>query len=114
MTVLIIVVAGAIATRVREAVSRAEAAQAYGPMLGRAAGGAVWFVGIFAALNQIEVAQDIVNILFIAVVATVGLTVVIKFGVGGIKSAQDSIWPAIYSRSGSGADESTDAESVEN
>ena len=108
---LIVVVAGAIATRVREAVSRAEAAQAYGPMLGRAAGGAVWFVGIFAALNQIEVAQDIVNILFIAVVATVGLTVVVKFGVGGIKTAQENIWPAIYSRSGSGAGEPAGDES---
>ena len=108
---LIVVVAGAIATRVREAVSRAEAAQAYGPMLGRAAGGAVWFVGIFAALNQIEVAQDIVNILFIAVVATVGLTVVVKFGIGGIKSAQENIWPAIYSRSG--ADKSDGGESAD-
>ena len=107
---LIVVVAGAVATRVREAVNSATSEQAYGQTMARASGGAVWFVGIFAALNQIEVAQDIVNILFIAVVATIGLTIVVKFGVGGIKSAQENIWPAIYSRAAApSADEATDS-----
>ncbi len=46
-------------------------------------------VGGFAALNTLGVAADIVNTLFIAVVASTGVAVAIAFGVGGIKPAED-------------------------
>ena len=46
-------------------------------------------------------------------VSTLGLTVVVKFGVGGIKAVQENIWPAIYSRAVPAADESSDGESAD-
>ena len=51
-----------------------------------------WMViglGVFAALNTLNIADEIVNTLFIAVVGTVGATLVIAFGVGGISAAKE-------------------------
>lgn len=44
--------------------------------------------GAFAALNQLNVAAEIVNALFYAIVGTVAVTAVIAFGVGGIPVAR--------------------------
>ena len=46
-------------------------------------------VGGFAALDTLNIAEEIANILLIAVVGTVGLTLVISFGVGGISAAKE-------------------------
>ena len=51
-----------------------------------------WMVigfGVFAALNTLKIAEEIVNTLFIAVVGTAGAVVAIAFGVGGIAAAKD-------------------------
>ena len=51
-----------------------------------------WLVvvlGAFAALDTLNIAEQIVNTLFIAVAGTVGLTLVISFGVGGISAAKE-------------------------
>lgn len=51
-----------------------------------------WMVigfGALAALNTLNIAEDIVNILFIAVVGTIGVTIAIAFGVGGISEARE-------------------------
>ena len=53
-------------------------------------------IGVFAALDQIEVATDIVNTLFTTIVGALGFILVIKFGVGGIWAARDRFWPAVY------------------
>jgi len=45
--------------------------------------------GAFAALNQLQVAEPIVTALFYGALATVGLTIVIAFGVGGIPVARE-------------------------
>ena len=50
-----------------------------------------WMVigfGALAALNTLNIAEEIVNTLFIAVVGTVGATFVVAFGVGGIQAAR--------------------------
>lgn len=50
-----------------------------------------WMVigfGALAALNTLNIAEEIVNTLFIAVVSTVGVTFAIAFGVGGIPVAR--------------------------
>ena len=50
-----------------------------------------WMViafGALAALNTLNIAEEIVNTLFIAVVGTLGATFAIAFGVGGISAAQ--------------------------
>lgn len=46
-------------------------------------------LGLFAALNTLNIAEDIINTLFIAVVGTVGAILVIAFGVGGISAAKE-------------------------
>ena len=46
-------------------------------------------LGIFVALNTLSIGEEIVNTLFIAVVGTVGATLVIAFGVGGISAAKE-------------------------
>ena len=51
-----------------------------------------WMVigfGALAALNTLNIAEEIVNTLFIGVVATVGVTLAISFGVGGIPVARE-------------------------
>ncbi len=61
---------------------------------------AIWSIGIFSALDQIEVAPTIVQTLFTTLVGSLGLILVIKFGVGGIWIARDRFWPAVYDRIG--------------
>ena len=51
-----------------------------------------WMVigfGAIAALNTLNIAEEIVNILFIAVVGTIGVTIAIAFGIGGIPEARE-------------------------
>ena len=51
-----------------------------------------WMVigfGALAALNTLNIAEEIVNTLFIGVVATVGVTLSISFGIGGIPVARE-------------------------
>lgn len=60
--------------------------------------GAIWLIGIFAALDQIQVAEDIVNTLFTTIVGSLGFILAIKFGVGGIWAARDRFWPAVYDK----------------
>ncbi len=45
--------------------------------------------GALAALNTLNIAEEIVNTLFIGVVSTVGVTLAIAFGVGGIPVARE-------------------------
>lgn len=48
--------------------------------------------GVIAALNTLNLAEEIVNILFIAIVATIGVMVAIAGGIGGIKRAEALWW----------------------
>lgn len=51
-----------------------------------------WMVigfGALAALNTLNIAEEIVNTLFIGVVSTVGVILAISFGVGGIPVARE-------------------------
>ena len=50
---------------------------------------AVIALGVFVALNTLNIAEEIVNTLFVAVVGTVGAILVIAFGVGGISAAKE-------------------------
>lgn len=67
------------------------------PMLGRVsggramavgAGGAVFVIGIFAALDQLEVAPTVVNGLFYGLLAIVVGSAIVAIGVGGIPVAR--------------------------
>ena len=54
-----------------------------GPTLGRAAKAAVILLSVFMALEQLDIAQDIVLVFFIAVVGAAALAAGIAFGLGG-------------------------------
>ena len=52
----------------------------------------------FAALDTVQVAEDVVDTLFQVIVASLGAILVIKFGVGGVWAARDRFWPAVYNK----------------
>ncbi len=81
VAMVIIVVAAAIAAAVKELVQTALAELSYGRALASGVAIAIIVVGIFAALNQVEIAPEIVNGLFYAVLAIVVGSAVI--GIGG-------------------------------
>ena len=88
IAIIIVVVAAAIGSFVADV--SAPWAEAQGvAWVSKAARWTFIVVGAFAALNTLGVAADIVNTLFIAVVASTGVAMAIAFGVGGIKPAED-------------------------
>ncbi len=98
VALVIVVIAGAIASRVKELVQAALQGQDYGETVATIASSLIWLVGLFAALNQIEIAQDIVTTLFTVITYTIGAVIVIMFGVGGIKAAETKFWPGVFAR----------------
>jgi Conserved TM helix len=81
----IIVITGLIVRFVGDLLGDLTARQSWGPMARRAAAGAIWAVGGFAALSQMEVAPAIVNGLFYAVLAVIVGSAIIAIGGGGIQ-----------------------------
>ena len=100
IAIIIVVVVGAIASRISSLVGEMLEDQSYGTTASRVAGTAIWVVGLFAALDQIHIADDVLNVLFIALVSTVGLTVAVMFGISGIQAARERFWPAVFDRFG--------------
>jgi hypothetical protein len=83
--IIIIVVASAVAAAARELISSTLGGLSYGSLLANAAGMAIVTVGVFAALNQLQIAPAIVNGLFYALLAVVVGSAVIAVGGGGIQ-----------------------------
>ena len=96
IAIIIVVITGVVATTVRSLVEPAVSHLGVGPLLAKAAFVAIWVIGGFAAFDQLEVASDTVDTLFQTVTYSLGLILVIKFGVGGIWAARDRFWPAVY------------------
>lgn len=89
VAIVIVLIAAAIASWVKEIVSSALGGLSYGAMLGTIASGAILVTGIFMALTQLEIAPAIVTGLFYAVLAAlVGVTVV-AVGGGGIQPMRE-------------------------
>lgn len=81
VAIVIVVLAAAIARVVRDVVGAVLGALSYGRLLGSIAAGIVLFLGIIAALEQIEVATAVTTPVLITVLATIGGTIIV--GVGG-------------------------------
>lgn len=96
IALIIVVITGAVATTVRSFVEPAVSHLAAGPFLSKVAFFAIWVIGGFAAFDQLDVASDTVDVMFQTLAYSLGLIVVIKFGVGGIWAARDRFWPAVY------------------
>jgi hypothetical protein len=84
IAVVIVVVASAIAAGAREVIDVALGGLSYGKMLGTIASVVILAIGVFAALNELEIATAIVNGLFYAMLAIVAGSAVIAIGGGGI------------------------------
>lgn len=84
VAVVIVVLAAAIAAAVREIIDSALGGLSYGRMLANLAAGAILTVAVFAALNQVEIAPEIVNGLFYAMLAVITGSAIVAIGGGGI------------------------------
>jgi hypothetical protein len=84
VAVLILVIAGAVARVVTDVLSGVLATAGGGEWIARGAGVAVLVIGVFAALNQLEIAPEIVNGLFYAMLLIVVGSAIVAVGGGGI------------------------------
>jgi len=107
IAIIIVVITGVVANTVRSLVGPAVSHLGVGPLLAKAAFVAIWVIGGFAAFDQLEVASDTVDTLFQTVTYSLGLILVIKFGVGGVWAARDRFWPAVYDSIASSRDETS-------
>jgi hypothetical protein len=89
VALLIIVITAAIATAVKSIVENTLGGLSYGRILALVASVAIWVVGIAAALNQIEIAPEIVNGLFYALLALVVGVAIVAVGGGGIQPMRE-------------------------
>ena len=91
VAILIVVIAAAVAAAVKELVTSTLGGLSYGATLANAVSVFVLAVGVFAALDQLEIAPLIVTGIFYALVALIVLPLIIAFGVGGIEPARATI-----------------------
>ena len=88
VAVVILVIAAAVAKVVTDLLSAMLGSVQGGAWMARGAGMAILVVGVFAALNQLQIAPEIVNGLYYAIlIAIVGSTIV-AVGGGGIRTMQ--------------------------
>ncbi|AIE84551.1 mechanosensitive ion channel family protein [Fimbriimonas ginsengisoli] len=85
VAIVITVIAASIAAAVRDIVNGALGGLSYGKMLANLAAGAIVVVGVFAALNQLQIAPAIVNGLFYAILAIVVGVSIVAIGGAGIQ-----------------------------
>ncbi len=98
VAIVLIVITGAVANMVKDIVRPSVAHLGHGNMLVTGIGALIWYIGGFMALNQLEVAADVVNTLFTMVTSAAVFILVIKFGIGGIPAARDRFWPKVYDK----------------
>jgi hypothetical protein len=88
VAVLILVITAALAKVVSELLEATLGATSGGSVIAKGAGIAILVVGVFAALNQLEIAPEIVNGLFYALLAIIVGVAIVAFGGGGIPVAR--------------------------
>jgi hypothetical protein len=88
VAIIIIVVAAAIAAAVKTLVQGTLGGLSYGKLLANIASGFILFLGVIAALNQIEVATAVTTPILVAILATVAGVVIVGAGGGLIKPMQ--------------------------
>lgn len=97
VAIVIIIIAAAIAAAVKSLIQNSLSSLSYARTLGNLAAGFIWAIGIIAALDQLHIAQNVVNaILYAALAALVGIAIV-AVGGGGIKTMSQR-WEATAAR----------------
>jgi hypothetical protein len=97
VALVIIVIAAAVASFVRDIIASALGGLPWGRTVATAAMIGIWFIGVSAALNQVEVAPEIVNGLFYGVLALVVGIAIVAVGGGGIAPMRQR-WERALSR----------------
>lgn len=98
VAIAIVIVTGVVANAVGDLLRGSLSGTEHGATLTRLATAAIWVIGVFAAIDQIEFAEDIVDTLFTALVGSLSAILILKFGIGGIWAARDRFWPNVYDR----------------
>jgi cation transport ATPase len=89
VAILIVVITAAVATAAKTLVESLLGGMSYGRTLAMVAAAAIWVIGIAAALNQIEIAPEIVNGLFYAMLALIVGVGIVAIGGGGIQPMRE-------------------------
>ena len=97
VAVIIIVVAAAIAAAVKTLIDGTLGGLSYGKVLSNIAGAFILFLGVIAALNQIEVATTVTTPILIAILATVAGVIVVGAG-GGLIRPMQSRWESYLTK----------------
>ncbi|GIJ24771.1 mechanosensitive ion channel family protein [Micromonospora lutea] len=97
VAIVIVVVAAAIASAVKDIISGALGGLSYGRLLATVASAFILGLGIIAALNQIGVATAVTTPVLIAVLATIGGILVVGVG-GGLVRPMQSRWESWLTR----------------
>lgn len=88
VAIVILVIASALAKVVTDVLTPVLGSVGGGELIARAAGIAILVFGVFAALNQLQIAPEIVNGLYYALLIGIIGSLVVSFGVGGIPIAR--------------------------
>jgi Conserved TM helix len=91
VAVLVIVIASAVAAAVKELLSNMLGGLSYGSALANVVSLFIVGIGVFFALDQLNIAPLIVGGIFYALLALIVIPPIIAFGVGGIDPARDAI-----------------------
>lgn len=94
---IIIVIATAVAKGVKDILSVSLGGLSYGQWVAKAAGAAIIVIGIFAALDQLGIAPNIVQGIFYATLAVIVGSAIVAIGGGGIRPMQ-SRWERALGR----------------
>lgn len=97
VAILIVIVAAAVASAVKDLVSGALGGLSYGSLLANIAAAFIIGVGVIAALSQIGVAVAVTMPILIAVLATIGGILVVGVG-GGLIRPMQSRWEQFLAR----------------
>jgi hypothetical protein len=95
VAIIIVVVAAAVASAVRDIVAGSIGGLSYGRTLANVAAGTILVIGVFAALNQVRIAPEIVNSLFFALLAIIAGSAIVAIGGGGIGPMREQWGKAI-------------------
>ncbi|HWI60151.1 MAG TPA: hypothetical protein VNZ22_23200 [Bacillota bacterium] len=97
VAVLIVIVASAVAAAVKDILQATMAGLAYGRLVASIVSAFIVATGIFAALNQLEIAPAIVNGVFYALLAIIAGSAIVAIGGGGIIPMR-SQWDKLLAR----------------
>ena len=89
VAIVIVVVAAAIAKAVKDLISNMLGGLSYGNVLANIASIFILFLGVIAALNQIEVATTVTTPVLITILATIGGVIIVGAGGGLIRPMQN-------------------------